>query len=49
MGTRNAAHIDDAVDAVDAKLEPEVLHRIEDIMRDARPTAGPSPEMMPEA
>jgi len=49
VGTRNPAHVDDAVAAADVKLEPAVLERIDEIMRDAEPTAGPSPEMMPEA
>ena len=48
VGTRNPAHIDDAVAAADVKLEPETLERIDEIMRGTQPIAGPSPEMMPE-
>lgn len=48
VGTRNAAHIDDAIAAADLKLEPATLERIDEIMRNTHPTAGPSPEMMPD-
>jgi aryl-alcohol dehydrogenase-like predicted oxidoreductase len=48
VGTRNPDHIDDAVAAADVKLEADVLEHIDNIMRDTRPTAGPSPEAMPE-
>jgi aryl-alcohol dehydrogenase-like predicted oxidoreductase len=49
VGTRNPAHIDEAIAAADIKMEPHVLERIDDIMRNTQPIAGPSPEMMPEA
>lgn len=47
VGTRNPAHVDDAVAAADLKLDPDVLEHIDEIMGDAQPIAGPSPEMMP--
>ena len=49
VGTRNAAHVDEAVAAADLTLEPATLKRIDEIMAGAGPVAGPSPEMMPEA
>jgi len=49
VGTRNPAHVDDAVAAADVVLEPAVLQRIEEIMAATAPVAGPSPEAMPEA
>jgi aryl-alcohol dehydrogenase-like predicted oxidoreductase len=49
FGTRDPAHVDDAVGGADVKLEPAVLERVDEIMRNAQPIAGPSPEMMPEA
>jgi aryl-alcohol dehydrogenase-like predicted oxidoreductase len=49
VGTRNPAHIDDAIAAADIKLEPDTLDRIYEIMRNTQPTEGPSPEMMPDA
>jgi aryl-alcohol dehydrogenase-like predicted oxidoreductase len=48
IGTRNPVHVNEAVDAADMILEPAVLERIREVMRDARPVAGPAPEMMPE-
>jgi aryl-alcohol dehydrogenase-like predicted oxidoreductase len=48
VGTRNRAHIEEAIAAPDLKLELDVVERIDDIMRDTQPIAGPSPEMMPE-
>jgi hypothetical protein len=48
VGTRNPDHIDEAIAAADVKLEPDILGRIDEIMADAQPIAGPSPEMMPE-
>ena len=48
VGTRNPAHVKEAVAAADVTLEPGALKRIDEIMRGARPVAGPSPEMMPE-
>lgn len=49
VGTRNPAHVDEAVAATEVSLEPAVLQRIDEIMRGAHPIAGPSPEIMPEA
>jgi aryl-alcohol dehydrogenase-like predicted oxidoreductase len=49
VGTRNAAHVDEALAAVDVTLDPATLERIEAITRDAHPVAGPSPEAMPES
>jgi hypothetical protein len=49
VGTRNPAHVDDAVAAADLKLDRDILERIDEIMGDTQPIAGPSPEMMPEA
>jgi aryl-alcohol dehydrogenase-like predicted oxidoreductase len=48
VGTRNPAHVDDAVAAADLVLEPTVLERIEQVMVGTHPLAGPSPEQMPE-
>ncbi len=48
VGTRNPAHVDEAVTAAGIPLEPDVLERINEITRDARPVVGPSPEIMPE-
>jgi aryl-alcohol dehydrogenase-like predicted oxidoreductase len=48
VGTRNPAHVKEAVAAAALTLEPAALKRIDEIMRGARPVAGPSPEMMPE-
>lgn len=49
VGTRNPAHLDEALAATAVSLEPTVLARIDEIMRDAQPIAGPSPEAIPEA
>jgi aryl-alcohol dehydrogenase-like predicted oxidoreductase len=49
VGTRNPAHVDEAVAAAGVWLEPALLDRIDEIMGDAQPIAGPSPESMPEA
>jgi aryl-alcohol dehydrogenase-like predicted oxidoreductase len=49
VGTRNPAHVDEAVGAADVVLEPDVLRRIDKIMVGTAPVAGPSPELMPEA
>lgn len=48
IGTRNPSHLDGALAAADVELDTEVLKRIDDIMRDARPVAGPAPEAMPQ-
>jgi aryl-alcohol dehydrogenase-like predicted oxidoreductase len=44
VGTRSPDHVDDAVAATDLELDDAVLGRIDDIMRDAVPVGGPSPE-----
>ncbi len=46
VGTRNASHVDDALAAAEVDLDEAVLGRIDQIMADATPTAGPSPEGM---
>jgi hypothetical protein len=46
VGTRNAAHVDEALAAAEIDLDDEVMQRINLIMADATPVAGPSPEMM---
>jgi aryl-alcohol dehydrogenase-like predicted oxidoreductase len=48
VGTRNPAHVDEAISGADVVLEPAVLDRINEIMVGAQPIAGPSPEIMPE-
>jgi aryl-alcohol dehydrogenase-like predicted oxidoreductase len=49
VGTRNPAHLDDALGAGNLDLDEDVLDRIDQIVRDAVPIDGPSPEAMPEA
>jgi aryl-alcohol dehydrogenase-like predicted oxidoreductase len=44
VGTRNPDHVDDAVAAAELELSDDVLHHIDDVMRDATPVAGPRPE-----
>ena len=44
VGTRNAAHIDDAIAAAELKLDLSALRRIEDIISDEVPVGGPAPE-----
>jgi aryl-alcohol dehydrogenase-like predicted oxidoreductase len=44
VGTRSPDHVDDAVAAADLELDDDLLSRIDDIMRDAVPVGGPSPE-----
>jgi aryl-alcohol dehydrogenase-like predicted oxidoreductase len=44
VGTRSLDHVDDAVAAADLELDEAVQARIDDIMRDAVPVGGPSPE-----
>jgi aryl-alcohol dehydrogenase-like predicted oxidoreductase len=46
IGTRNSAHVDDAIAAADLELSADVLRRIDEITRDAVPIAGPRPEAM---
>jgi aryl-alcohol dehydrogenase-like predicted oxidoreductase len=44
VGTRSAAHVDDAVRAVDLKLDADSLARIDEITAGAVTVTGPSPE-----
>ena len=46
IGTRNAAHVDDAIAAADLELSDDMLRRIDEIAREAVPVAGPRPEAM---
>jgi aryl-alcohol dehydrogenase-like predicted oxidoreductase len=46
IGTRNAAHVDDAVAAAGLKLSPDALRRIDEIVSGAVHVAGPRPEAM---
>lgn len=48
VGTRDPAHVDEAVAAAGIDLEPAVLERIEEIVRLAVPVGGPTPEGMPK-
>jgi len=48
VGARSRAHIEDSVAAARLMLSDTDLERIDQIMRDAVPIAGPSPEMMPD-
>jgi aryl-alcohol dehydrogenase-like predicted oxidoreductase len=44
VGSRQAAHIEDSLDALDIYLTDEDLKEIDRIMADAVPVAGPTPE-----
>jgi aryl-alcohol dehydrogenase-like predicted oxidoreductase len=46
VGTRDPKHIDEALAAADLDLDDEVMRRIDQIMKDAIPVGGPSPEGM---
>jgi aryl-alcohol dehydrogenase-like predicted oxidoreductase len=46
IGTRDAAHVDDAVAAAELELSDDLLRRIDAITRDAVAIAGPRPEAM---
>jgi aryl-alcohol dehydrogenase-like predicted oxidoreductase len=46
VGTRDPNHIDEALAASELELDDEVMRRIDRIMVDATPVAGPSPEGM---
>jgi len=46
VGTRNPAHVDEALVAAFVDLDTDVMRRIEEIMRHATPISGPSPERM---
>jgi aryl-alcohol dehydrogenase-like predicted oxidoreductase len=48
IGTRNPDHVDQAVAASDIHLPDDVMKRIDEILRDAAPVAGPAPELMPD-
>lgn len=48
VGTRNPDHVSEAVGATPEDLGPEILDRIETILRRAVPVGGPSPEGMPQ-
>ena len=48
VGTRDASHVDEAVAATGIELDSDVLHEIDEIMRDAVPVDGPTPEHMPD-
>jgi aryl-alcohol dehydrogenase-like predicted oxidoreductase len=45
VGTRDPAHVDEALAAAELDLDDEVMGRIDRIMSAATPVAGPSPEM----
>jgi aryl-alcohol dehydrogenase-like predicted oxidoreductase len=44
VGTRDPAHIDDAIRAADLQLDEEALARIDTIMAGTVTVVGPSPE-----
>jgi hypothetical protein len=44
VGTRNPGHVDEALAAAEIDLGDDTMRRIDDIMRDATPIAGPTPE-----
>jgi hypothetical protein len=44
VGTRNPDHVDEALAAADVELGEDSMRRIDEILRDAEPVAGPSPE-----
>ncbi len=46
IGARSPQHIEQTAPAADVQLTPETLGEIEQIMRDAAPIGGPSPEDM---
>jgi aryl-alcohol dehydrogenase-like predicted oxidoreductase len=46
VGTRDPAHVDEALAAADLDLDDKVMERINLIMSDAVPVGGPSPEGM---
>lgn len=47
VGTRDPAHVEEAVDAVDLELGDDLLARIDEVMAGAVPVSGPAPEAMP--
>jgi aryl-alcohol dehydrogenase-like predicted oxidoreductase len=46
VGTRNPSHVDETLAAAEIDLDDEVMQRIDQIMVDSTPVAGPSPEVM---
>lgn len=44
VGTRNPEHIEQAVTAAQLDLDGEVMRRVDQIMLDAVPVSGPTPE-----
>jgi aryl-alcohol dehydrogenase-like predicted oxidoreductase len=44
VGTRDAAHVDDAIAAADLRLDPALLARIDKLIRFAASTVGPTPD-----
>jgi aryl-alcohol dehydrogenase-like predicted oxidoreductase len=46
VGTRDRDHVDEVLAAAAIDLDDEVMQRIDDLMLDAVPVAGPSPEGM---
>lgn len=44
VGTRNPAHIDDAIAAADLNLGTDVLDEIDSILTSSSPTTGPTPD-----
>jgi aryl-alcohol dehydrogenase-like predicted oxidoreductase len=46
VGTRDPNHVDEALAAAEIDLDHEVMGRIDQIMTDAAPVGGPSPEGM---
>jgi len=44
VGSRSANHVEGSISAVEIELDESVMERIETIMADATPVAGPSPE-----
>jgi len=48
VGTRDPAHVAQAVASPDIHLDESVRQRIDEIMRSAVPVGGPAPELMPE-
>jgi aryl-alcohol dehydrogenase-like predicted oxidoreductase len=44
VGTRHPDHVDEALAAAELDLDDDVMQRIDQIMVDATPVAGPSPE-----
>jgi aryl-alcohol dehydrogenase-like predicted oxidoreductase len=46
VGTRDPDHVDESLTAAELELDDAVMRRIDQIMADAAPVAGPSPEMV---